>query len=164
MSNGYGSGITIPGTGVICNNSLGEPELNPRGYHAAAPGTRMVSNMAPTLARHPDGRRFLAMGSPGASRITTAIAQAWLSYALEGCSFEEAVTAPRLHLEPMPDGLRAQCEPGIDPGLLAANGYTVRPFEERDMYFGAVKLAGCDARGNLHAIADDRREGATWVR
>ncbi|NIP98613.1 MAG: gamma-glutamyltranspeptidase, partial [Akkermansiaceae bacterium] len=72
MSNGYGSGITIPGTGVICNNSLGEPELNPRGYHAAAPGTRMVSNMAPTLARHPDGRRFLAMGSPGASRITTA--------------------------------------------------------------------------------------------
>ena len=32
MSNGYGSGISIPGTGIPTNNSLGEPELNPAGY------------------------------------------------------------------------------------------------------------------------------------
>jgi gamma-glutamyltranspeptidase/glutathione hydrolase len=160
MSNGYGSGITVPGTGVICNNSLGEPELNPGGYHAASPGTRMVSNMAPTLALHPDGR-FLAMGSPGASRITTAIAQAWVHYALEEQSFEDAVTSPRLHLEPMHDGLRAQCEPGIDHSLLQQSDYIVRPFEGRDMYFGAVKLVGRDREGRLHAIADDRRGGAT---
>ncbi|MHC4990337.1 MAG: gamma-glutamyltransferase, partial [Planctomycetota bacterium] len=76
MSNGYGSGVTIPATGIACNNSLGEPELNPWGYHAAEPGARLISNMAPTIAWHEDGRR-LTFGSPGASRITTAIAQTW---------------------------------------------------------------------------------------
>jgi len=157
MSNGYGSGITIPGTGIICNNSLGEPELNPWGFHAAKPGSRLVSNMAPTIASAPDGR-CLVMGSPGASRITTAIAQTWAHYAFGGRDFEDAVIAPRLHVEEWHDGCRAQCEPGIDTSLLYED-FVVRPFEERDMFFGAVKLAGLDAGGQLHAVADDRRQG-----
>ena len=158
MSNGYGSGITIPGTGIACNNSLGEPELNPQGYHQAPEGTRMVSNMAPTVARHHDGR-CLALGSPGASRITTAIAQTWARYAFRGASFEEAVSAPRLHVEAWPDGYRALCEPEIDPSFLHED-YIVRPFEKPDMFFGAVKLVGLDRNNRLQAVADFRREGA----
>jgi hypothetical protein len=61
MSNGYGAGVTIPGTGIACNNSLGEPELNPLGYHGMPPGSRLVSNMAPTIADRDDGRR-IALG------------------------------------------------------------------------------------------------------
>ena len=161
MSNGYGSGITIPGTGIACNNSLGEPELNPRGYHVAERGSRLVSNMAPTVAWQADGR-CAAFGSPGASRITTSIAQTWVRYALEGATLEEAVAAPRLHIESLRDGLRLQCEPGIDTSL-AQSQYAIRPFEQPDMYFGAVKLAGLDGQGRLHAVADNRRHGATEI-
>ncbi|MGH0033791.1 MAG: gamma-glutamyltransferase [Myxococcota bacterium] len=161
MSMGYGAGVTIPGTGIPCNNSAGEPELNPRGFGAGEPGERFVSNMAPTVAWHPDGRA-LALGSPGASRITTAIAQTWVRHALEGASMEEAVAAPRLHVEDWADGLRVQCEPGIDPSLLS-DGFRVRPFESLDFFFGGVQLAGRDGRGVLHAVADPRRDGDARV-
>ena len=157
MSMGYGAGISIPGTGIACNNSAGEPELNPLGFGAARPGDRFVSNMSPTIAWHSDGR-CIALGSPGASRITTSIAQVWARYAFEGCAVEDAVEAPRLHVEEWHDGLRAQCEPGIDTSLLG-DEFIVRPFEQKDMFFGGVQIAGRDRDGLLHAMADPRRGG-----
>ena len=48
-SNGSGSGVLVPGTGVILNNMLGEEDLNPLGFHAIAPGRRVPSMMAPTV-------------------------------------------------------------------------------------------------------------------
>jgi gamma-glutamyltranspeptidase/glutathione hydrolase len=161
LSMGYGAGITIPGTGIACANSLGEPELNPQGFLKAAPGSRIISNMAPTLAWHTDGRA-LGIGSPGASRITTSIAQTWVRFGLEGATLEEAVRDPRLHVERRDDGLRVQCEPGIDTSLLEKE-FFVRHFDAPDMYFGAVKLAGVDRDGRLHAIADERRHGGTRI-
>ncbi len=158
LSMGYGSGIVVPGLGIACNNSLGEPELNPLGFHRGRPGSRLTSNMSPTLAWHPDGR-FLALGSPGASRITTAIAQTWLHVVLDGKSYEESVAAPRLHIERCGEQLRAQFEPGIDTSLLG-DPLVLRPFDSVSRYFGGVKLAGVDEHGQLHAVADARREGA----
>lgn len=158
MSNGYGSGITVPGTGIPFNNSLGEPELNPLGYHVAPPGSRLVSNMAPTIADHEDGRR-IALGSPGASRITTAVAQTWARLVLEGHDLAGAVAAPRMHVEEGEDGLRVQCEPGIDTTRLD-EAFVVRPFEALHMYFGAVQAASVAAGGRLEAVADVRRHGA----
>ena len=74
VSSGYGAGITVPGTGMLLNNALGEPELNRLGLHRLVPGIRLASNMAPTTGRTRDGR-VLAIGSPGADRITTALMQ-----------------------------------------------------------------------------------------
>ncbi|MGI9517358.1 MAG: gamma-glutamyltransferase [Pirellulaceae bacterium] len=158
MSMGYGSGIVIPELGIACNNSLGEPELNPLGFHAGIPGTRIGSNMAPMVAWHSDGR-CLALGSPGASRITTSIAQTWLHVVLDGKTYEEAVAAPRIHIEACDDELRAQYEPGVDTSQLG-EPLVLRPFDAADRYFGGVKLAGLDDRGQLHAVADSRRDGA----
>lgn len=161
MSLGYGSGVTIPGTGIACNNSLGEPELNPFGFFAVEPGTPMISNMAPTVAWHPDGR-CIALGSPGAGRITTTVAQTWTRHALEGMSLEDAVLAPRLHVEARPDGHRVHCEPGIDTSLLHAE-HMVRPYERLHMFFGGAHLAAVDADGRLHAVADPRRSGTALL-
>src|SRR3712207_1127345 len=72
-SMGYGSGIVIPGTGIPMNNTLGEPELNPKGFHALTPGERLISSMSPTIFTEEGG--LIALGSPGASRIPTAILQ-----------------------------------------------------------------------------------------
>lgn len=161
MSNGYGSGISIPGTGIPTNNSLGEPELNPGGYFRIPEGGRLVSNMSPTVAWHDDGTT-LAMGSPGASRITTTIFQGWRRFAFDDLGFEDMVRAPRLHVEQVGGEFVLQHEPGIDTSL-AAKHFKLRAFDGPDMYFGALNVAGSDAGGNLHALADSRRHGAQVI-
>lgn len=161
MSNGYGSGISIPGTGIPTNNSLGEPELNPAGYFRIPHGGRLVSNMSPTVAWHEDGTT-LAMGSPGASRITTTLFQGWRRFAFDKLGFEDMVLAPRLHVEQVDGEFTVQHEPGIDVSL-AGRQFKLRPFAARDMYFGALNVAGCDAHGTLHALADKRRHGAQFI-
>ncbi|WP_166396737.1 gamma-glutamyltransferase [Rubrobacter marinus] len=54
-SMGYGSGIVIPGTGIPMGNTLGEPELNPKGFHALRPGERLISSMSPTIFSDGEG-------------------------------------------------------------------------------------------------------------
>ncbi len=161
MSNGYGSGISIPGTGIPTNNSLGEPELNPAGYYCQQAGSRLVSNMSPTVAWHDNGTT-LAMGSPGASRITTTLFQGWRRFAFDKVSFEDMVRAPRLHVEQVDGQFLLQYEPGIDVSL-AQQHFELRAFDDIDMYFGALNVAGSDATGKLHALADNRRHGAQCI-
>ena len=96
-SSGYSSGATVPGTGLLLNNCLGEPELNRLGLHVLAPGTRLASNMAPSVARHRGGD-VLAIGSPGADRITTALMQVLTRHCLLGMPLGEAIAAPRVHV------------------------------------------------------------------
>ncbi|MEW4566957.1 gamma-glutamyltransferase [Tautonia sp. JC769] len=160
MSNGYDAGVVIPGTGILCNNALGEPELNPGGFMTLPPGARIISNMAPTVALADDGRR-LAFGTPGAARITTAMAQTWAWLAFEGLDPGDAVAAPRLHVEPPAEGGRpiARSEPGFDTSSLEPF-FEVRSFDHPDMYFGGVKLVMVGADGSLMGRADLRREGA----
>jgi gamma-glutamyltranspeptidase/glutathione hydrolase len=102
-SSRYGSGATVPGTGLMLNNCLGEPELNQLGLHALTPGTRLASNMSPTVGRA-DARRALAVGSPGADRITTALMQVLGRHCFGGMHLVEAIGQPRLHVSFGDDG------------------------------------------------------------
>src|SRR5215203_4896965 len=97
-SMGYGSGIVVPGTGIPMNNVLGEPELNPKGFHALKPGKRLISSMSPTILSSPDGD-LVSLGSPGASRIPTAIMQTLVNVVDFKLPLETAVYAPRFHAE-----------------------------------------------------------------
>lgn len=163
-SAGYGSGVTTPGTGLMLNNALGEPELNRRGLHALAPGTRLASNMAPTTARRDDGA-VLAIGSPGADRITTALMQALEGICLDGLSIQEAIDHPRLHVTVADDGAQGvQFE--SDPGLgaaVAASGLPAVEHEGLSMFFGGVGAAERCPDGHLEAAGDPRRASATGV-
>jgi hypothetical protein len=82
--------------------------------------------------------------------------------AFEGMGFEDMVTAPRLHVERVDDEFVVQHEPGIDTSLVGDH-YRLRAFQDPDMYFGALNVAGRDAGGRLHALADTRRHGAQFV-
>jgi gamma-glutamyltranspeptidase/glutathione hydrolase len=158
ISSGYGSGVMPPGTGIWLNNCLGEIELNRRGFHALAPGTRLTSNMAPTVARHDDGR-ILSVGSPGADRITTAILATVINFTELRMSLGEAIAEPRVHVER--DGesdWRVAYEGSLPVDQL---DYSHRRFENLDMYFGGVGAAYWDSHGELVAAADPRRTGAT---
>ena len=95
---GYGSGLVVPGTGIPMNNTLGEPELNPRGFHALEPGERLISSMSPTIVSSEEGG-LISLGSAGASRIPTAILQTLVNVLDLGTPLETAVLAPRFHAE-----------------------------------------------------------------
>lgn len=166
---GYGSGITLPGTGVWLNNCLGEHELNVTGLHALAPGTRLASNMAPSVVRHGDGT-VLAIGSPGADRITTALAQVisrvcrhGRSAVPDGEALAAAVGAPRLHVGRDRGGLEVLHHEadlaldGLDTDLPR------RAHPASSMYFGGVAAALHGPDGALAAAADPRRDGACAV-
>ncbi len=159
MSTGYGSGLMPPGTGIWLNNCLGELELIPRDVTGPAPGARLPSNMAPTVTRDSLGNT-LAIGSPGAARITTALAQVLDRLLLRGDSLAEAINAPRLHLEIDDTGARLAHEPMDE---LPADAPEPHAFEPHSMYFGGVAAARVDAAGQVQAASDPRRAGGTRV-
>ena len=159
MSAGYGSGVLPAGSGVWLNNCLGELELNRRGVHVLAPGTRLPSNMAPTVALDGDGR-VMAVGTPGADRITSAMAMVFLNITRLGLSLEDAIAHPRLHVEGWPEHPRAAYEPGLDVSEVTL---PTRAFDEVSMFFGGAAAALRHADGTLVAAADPRRTGGTAI-
>lgn len=164
-SAGYGSGVMPPGTGLWLNNCLGEPELNRGGVHAWPPGTRLPSNMAPTVGRHTDGS-VLAIGSPGADRITSALFQ--VLAALGGDQhLTDAIDAPRLHARLAGDDVVLEVEDDLAAELIgtagSALGLPVHPMPSRSMYFGGVGAVLLRPSGRIEAAGDPRREGATAV-
>jgi gamma-glutamyltranspeptidase/glutathione hydrolase len=159
MSAGYGSGVTPPETGVWLNNSLGEIELIPEGGLSAAPGTRLSSNMAPSVAHRGDGA-VLATGSPGADRITSAILQMLVNFIHFGQPLDEAVAQPRAHVERGADGYLVAHEPGLPMDLVTL---PLRPFEHLSMYFGGVGAALWDPETGFSVASDPRRQGGTAI-
>ncbi|MBT8116272.1 MAG: gamma-glutamyltransferase [Gammaproteobacteria bacterium] len=157
VSAGYGSGVLPPGTGIFMNNSLGELELNRLGVHVWNPGSRLPSNMAPTVARHRDGA-VLAVGSPGASRITTAIQQTLVNFMQLGMPLQAAVDHARLHVEEADGHMLVAYEEALPVHQLDV---PQRMFPGISMYFGGVSAALWDPREGFVVAADPRRAGGT---
>ena len=163
VSSGYGSGVTVPGTGLALNNCLGEQELLATGPHSLPPGTRLTSNMAPTVGRRTGDGAVLALGSPGSDRIPTALAQV-LALLTAGIDLVAAVAHPRMHV---------RIRPHEDPPLLLDHeedlavpsdvGFPTRAMPAHSMYFGGVAAALWDPAMGLVASGDPRRAGAVAV-
>ena len=131
----YGVGLIAEGTGVLLNNELDDFAAKagaPNAYgltggeaNAPAGGKRPLSSMAPTIVLK-DGRPWIVTGSPGGSRIITTVLQVLLNVIDRKLALAEAVAAPRLHHQWLPDA--AFVEPGFDPALVAgleARGHRV---------------------------------------
>jgi gamma-glutamyltranspeptidase/glutathione hydrolase len=157
-TNGEGSGVVVPGTGMHLNNVMGEEDLNPFGFHLHPRGRRMPSMMAPSLVLH-DGEVELVLGSAGSNRIRSALLQTIVGVVDHGMSVRDAVHAPRVHFE---DGVLF-AEPGIDLaglGGMAAEVRIVR-FGALNLFFGGVQAAL--RRGSLITGAGDPRRGGVAV-
>jgi gamma-glutamyltranspeptidase/glutathione hydrolase len=158
-TNGAGSGVAVRGTGVHMNNMMGEEDLSPNGFFSHAPGDRLPSMMAPTVVTV-DTVPELVLGSAGSSRICGAILQVLVNVVDRGMRAQEAVDAPRVHV----DGDVVHAEPGADVTALAAAGYAVTRFRAPSLFFG-----GCQAvervrgTGELMGGGDHRRGGAVIV-
>ncbi len=159
VSSGYGSGMMPSGTGIWLNNCLGELELNPGGLHSDPPGTRLRSNMAPTVGRRDDGA-VLAIASPGADRITTALLQVLVGLINAGMPLAQAVRSPRLHIELSDEGTSAAYEAGLPVDGLP---HRLRRFDGLSMFFGGVGVAVRSPDGDMRAASDPRRAGGAAV-
>jgi gamma-glutamyltranspeptidase/glutathione hydrolase len=155
-TNGEGSGVIVPGTGVHVNNIMGEQDLSPLGFFRYAPGRRMPSMMAPTAVLDADGRVELVLGSAGSNRIRSAILQVVVGAVDHGLAAGDAVLAPRVHFE---DGV-VYAEPGAGRDELRAAGRDIVAFRDRNLFFGGVQAVERDPRtGELSGAGDPRRGG-----
>jgi gamma-glutamyltranspeptidase / glutathione hydrolase len=154
-TNGEGSGVVVPGTGMHLNNVMGEQDLNPHGFHRYPAGRRMPSMMAPSVVMRDDDVE-LVLGSAGSNRIRSALLQTIVGAVDHGLLAREAVEAPRIHFE---DGV-VYVEPGIDLELLGADRDVVL-FGARNLFFGGVQAV--QRRGALLNGAGDPRRGGVAV-
>ena len=123
----YGLGLVADGTGVLLNNELDDFTAKPGaanaydlvGFNAnlPGPGKRPLSSMTPTIVLK-DGKPALVTGSPGGSRIISAVLQVISNVIDFHTPIDKAVAAPRLHHQWQPDEVYA--EPGFAPDLLDA--------------------------------------------
>ena len=131
------------------NNSLGEIELNPQGFLGDTKGDRLISNMSPLVIITDDG--ITTIGSPGADRISSAIAQVLINYSMNN-DWKKSIDAPRFHVNG--DGtVRAE------PGSLEINK-NITITEEYDMYFGGVCVSGLNK--SVFSHGDKRRGDTSW--
>jgi len=123
----YGVGLVADGTGVLLNNELDDFTAAPGASNAyglvgfeanlPGPGKRPLSSMSPTIVLK-DGKPVLVTGSPGGSRIISAVLQVLLNVIDFDMNIAAAVSAPRLHHQWLPDEVRV--ERGFSDALLAA--------------------------------------------
>ena len=160
VSNGAGSDYVVPGTGIVMNNMLGEADLNPGGFHRWPLDERMTSMMAPTALAWRDGRK-VATGSGGSSRIRTALLQVLVNLVDFAMDVEEAVAAPRIHVE---DAFLS-VEGGFDPERIApvlAAWPDHQLWDAPNMFFGGAHSVASGPRG-VEGAGDPRRGGACAI-
>jgi gamma-glutamyltranspeptidase/glutathione hydrolase len=132
----FGSGITVPGTGVVLNNEMDDFAIAPdtpnayglvdtTGANAIAPFKRPLSSMTPTIVVK-DGKPLMVSGSPGGPRIITTTLLTILNVLDYGMNAQEAVAAPRFHHQWVPDKLYLEPEFSADVvGALEARGHEI---------------------------------------
>ncbi len=134
---GYGSGIVVPGAGFLLNNEMGDFNAGPgltdeRGLigttpNLARPQQRMLSSMTPSIVAK-DGRLVAVVGSPGGRTIINTVLQVVLNIIDFGMGIQDAVNAPRMHHQWLPDRIRIE-EDGTSEFTveqLEAMGHTVQ--------------------------------------
>jgi gamma-glutamyltranspeptidase/glutathione hydrolase len=157
----FGSGVFVPEYGFMLNDEMDDFSTDPNSVNAPEPGKRPLSSMTPTLVLAPGGAPFMAVGSPGATRIILAVAQIITNAVDFGMSMDEAIEAPRL-FNTVSGGKagKLMIEAGVSESTLDAlklRGHDVDP-RPKDLYFGGAQ--GIMLKdGKIIGGADSRRNG-----
>ena len=116
LNGGFGSGVTVAGAGFLLNNEMddftsapGKPNmygLVQGEANAIAPGKRMLSAMTPSIVLDPQGKLLMVVGTPGGPTIITSVAQVIMNVIDQHMSLANAVAAPRVHHQALPDVIR----------------------------------------------------------
>jgi gamma-glutamyltranspeptidase / glutathione hydrolase len=166
----YGSGLMIPGTGILLNNQMDDFSSKPgvpNGFqliggdaNAIAPKKRPLSSSTPTFVEGPKG--LMVIGSPGGSRIIGMVILGTLNF-MDGKGAQEIVGAPRFHHQFSPDVI--EYEPGTltaeERAQLEARGHTLK---EGSRKWGNTQVVTWDYKtGKVEAASDPRGVGEGLV-
>jgi len=135
----FGSGIVVPGTGILLNNEMDDFSAAPgvpnfyglvgNDKNAIAAGKRPLSSMTPTLLLK-NGEPFMAVGSPGGSRIITSVLQVILNVIDRGMNIGDATDQPRIHHQWLPDRILHDPDLSEDTkALLQAKGHKLEVYD-----------------------------------
>ena len=161
----YGSGMMIPGTGMLINNEMDDFSSKPgtpNGYgllgseaNAIEPNKRPLSSMTPTII-FKDNEPYMVFGSPGGSRIITTVLQVAMNVMEHDMNIAQAVHSPRMHHQWLPEVLMIEQGFGVDTeNLLKQKGYRLYPSST----MGSVQAIFIEDE-NIFGVADTRRPGA----
>lgn len=155
LESGYGSGIVVPGGGFLLNNEMGDFNAGPGLTNAsgligtepnlARPQQRMLSSMSPSILAH-DGDLVAVIGSPGGRTIINTTLQLILNMVDFDMDIEEAVAAPRMHHQWLPDRIRLEAD-AVSPDVVQA----------LEQLGHAVQVGG--RQGSANAIGVSARTG-----
>jgi gamma-glutamyltranspeptidase/glutathione hydrolase len=164
----YGSGIVIPGTGILMNNEMDDFSSKPgvpNGFgliggeaNSIQPHKRPLSSMTPTMI-FKDNKPYVVTGSPGGSRIITTVLQVLINVMDHDMNIAAAVHAPRVHHQWLPD--RLELEPGFSPDtlkLLQGKGQNIK----QGKTMGSVQSIMYQ-NGLFYGVSDPRRPDAGTV-
>lgn len=167
----FGSGITVPGTGVVLNNEMddfaiatGMPNsyglIDTRGANLVAASKRPLSSMTPTIVER-DGQLFMVTGSPGGPRIISTTLLTIVNVVDWRMDPQQAVSAPRFHHQWDPD--RLEVEPGVPADVvedLTSRGHDV---VRSPRTWSAAEVIVVDPTTGIHrGGADPRTDGAAF--
>jgi len=158
----FGSGVTVPGTGVLLNDTMHDFEPQPHLPNSVASRKIPMSSMSPTIVLK-EGKPILALGSAGGPRIISSTLQTLLNVLEFRMPLADAVAAPRIHLE----RTKIQLEPTIKRVVvseLRRMGHSVQVKKrmgkhDPGLYFGGVHAAQISGDGTLIGASDPRRDG-----
>jgi gamma-glutamyltranspeptidase/glutathione hydrolase len=163
----FGACVVAPGTGVLLNNEMDDFAAKPGvpnlfglvggDANAIEPGKIPLSSMTPTMVLR-DGKVAMLLGTPGGSRIITTVLQVFLNMHEHGMTVQEAVDAPRIHHQWLPDELQHErfALSAETRAALAAMGHVAR---EVAPFCNAMAITVDEATGEFRGAADSRGVG-----
>lgn len=156
----FASGVVVPGTGIIMGDDMDDFDVKPGSVNSIEPGKRMLSSMSPTLVLDPQGRPFMALGSPGATRIIPTVAQVISNVIDRGMPIQLAINAPRLY-QSRTGNLAMEGRYSINAyNGVRALGHEVTVGGDYDASYGGVHAVLYDRAARiLYGGADPRRDG-----
>ena len=166
---GYGSKVTVAGAGFLLNDEMddftsapGQPNmfgLVQGEANAIEPGKRMLSSMTPSIVLDTDGELLLLVGSPGGPTIITTVTQVISNVVDHGMTLPEAVGAPRIHHQALPDWIRYE-HGGLTGDVARSLQRMGHVVEEREGFSGEVAAIMRTAEGWV-ALHDPRSGGGS---
>jgi gamma-glutamyltranspeptidase/glutathione hydrolase len=171
LEQGYGSKIVVEGAGFLLNNEMGDFNAQPgvtdvdgrigTRPNRIRPGQRMLSSMTPTIVAQ-DGVPVFATGTPGGKTIINTTMQTILNVIDHGMTIAEAIEAPRIHHQWLPDRTLMERR-GISPDTLDLYedlGHTVR---HTDTIGSAMGVYHDRSNGVFIGAADSRAEDGAAI-
>jgi gamma-glutamyltranspeptidase/glutathione hydrolase len=161
-----GSGVTVPGTGIVLNNGMSLFSDRPGRPDTVAAGKKATTNMCPTIVvRVGDGAPVLAIGGSGGRRIPNMITQPLTLMLDHDWAGDEALAAPRYHTTGSGPLLLEAGLPERTRSALTGRGYDVevQPWGSLELG-GQSPLLWFERGGELSGAPDPRRHGgaAAW--